>query len=501
MSLGDLETEKRLIDNLILGGKIAAAIIVVFGVVLLLWKKKNNDKIEIEKSIIAKKEKEDAEKLKNEVEKNTSKMADIYRTLQQLGQEDEFNKSVFEMLGYTEAVTKKILEENTSRSKSNLNTALSYYIANDTEKAVPIFKELIKETNLFEIRAVSNSYLGRIEFSKGNLSEKSLNYLLEAEKLFKKFNIEDDDVNKVRASNYYDLAFYYKTHSHLFELAQTYYLKSIKIYEDINEISVIYNAKLGSAYNDLYILAKEKSDSKSEVNPIFYLKRAIHYKSEILGMEDKNNDNFVNYINSLDILANYYRMNGDYENSIKTMDNAVELLDEKLKKNPLDRRINLRKAELLVRYSNVYQTKFEIYAQNEDLIKAGEKLNEARLLFTEYTKTKVTLYDVAHFRDYYYSKGTYSRNLLNNKQSIEDFNTCLEYADTLSSQDNKNIDFIAYKANIFYELAVTYSNIKDCIQSKKYAKKAHDIYKEMIKSRKFYKKYLKACEKIIKNCS
>lgn len=429
-------------------------------------------------------------------------LADEFRTFQQLNIQDKFEKYTEQKYGLTKVGYDKLLSDNILYSKSQLNKALAYYLSNNNDNAIPVFTELIKETNPFEIRAISNSYLGRIGVSKANYSKETIDYLIQAENLFKKFKTDDNDVIKVRASNFYDLGFYYKTHSHNFKLSQYYYLNSIDIYENINDIvSGIYSSKLGSVYNDLYILTQQ---GNLEGNPLLLLQRAIFYKGESLDKNDKDNDNFINYINSLQILANYYRMNGDYTNSTKTYEKTIGYLDDKILENPLDKRILLTKAESLVRFSELYQTKYSQFASKEDLTEAKLNLDAAELLFHENTKDKVTLYDAMQFQRYYYSKGTLSRCLNDYPQALKDFNKSLEFADTLSSHDINDIDYILLKANIFYEIAITYKNFpknRDCAKAKYYAEKALFIYEENIKSRKFYKSYLEECKRIIKQCN
>ncbi len=431
---------------------------------------------------------------------NILKLSDEFRSFQQLNIQDKFKSYTEQKYGLTQEGMDKILFAHYSSSKIDLDKALSFYLSNKTSDAVDIFEQLITETNSFEVRAISNSYLGHIGISKVDYSKKTINYLLEAENLFKKFKTGYDDVNEVRASNYYDLAFYYKTHSHLFELAQTYYLNSIEIYENINDnISGIYSSKLGTSYNDLYILTKE---GNLKGNPFLLLERALFYKRESLN-SSYDYDTFANYINSLRILGNYYRGKEDYLSAIKQFEEAIQLIDDKILEYPSDNDIKLMKAETLIRYSEIYLTKYEKSLSKEDLTEVKSKLDLAELLYKENTSDKVTLYDIMQFRQYFYNKGTLSRFLNDYPQAIKDFNNSLKQAEILISQDNSDYDYVVYKANIFYEMAITYKNFpnsRDCKKAKYFAKKALKLYTDNIQSRKFYKRYLDECTRIIENC-
>lgn len=505
MVLGDLETEKRLIDNLIF--KIIGIIAAVALFVLFIWSKKNSKKTDIVKAEITKAKEEKQEKVN--IETNISigkitfdiqKLADDFRTFQQLNIENKYESHVEQEYGLTKAGYEKSLSDNILNSKSPLNIGLAYYLKNDTINAIPIFIELTKETHPPEIRAISNSYLGRIGVSKANYSKETIDYLLQAENLFKKFKTDDDDINKVRASNFYDLGFYYKTHSHNFKLSQTNYLKAIEIYENINDnISGTYSSKLGTVYNDLYILTKE---GKLKGNPFLLLKRALFYKRESL---DNNYDRrtFLNYINSLKILGNYYNHQDDFSNSINQFEEAIELINNKISDEPLEKEFKLSKAGILTRFSEVLISKYKKHHLNEDLSKAKNNLNLAGVLFEEnITETPLAI-DVMQLRQYFYSKGTLSRLLNDIPQALTDFNQSLKFAKILISEDKNDIDLILFKAHIFYELSVTYMhapNKRDCVNAKKYAQKAIKIYKANKNSRKYTERFLDDMNHIVEKC-
>ncbi|GAA3642507.1 hypothetical protein [Flavivirga jejuensis] len=429
------------------------------------------------------------------------KLADDFRAFQQLNISDKFESYVDQEYGLTKVGLAKLLSDNILNSKSQLNKGLAYYLSNDTLNAIPIFTELIKETNPFEVRAISNSYLGRMEFYIGNLTKESSDYLLEAENLFKKFTTEDEDVKKVRATNYYDLAYYFKTHSHDFKLSQTYYLNSIEIYESINEdTSALYSSKLGAVYNDLYLLTNQ---GKLEGDTSLFLQRAKYYKLKSLNKK-YDDDTFFKYINSLEISGTDYSEKEDYTNSFKEFEKAFKLLNDKILKNPSSKEFKLRKAETFTKVSKTYLGKYEKDLLEKDLIQAQKGLASASQIFQQNLTSTVSKNEIIILKSFHQVQGRFHRITNQYPEAISEFNESLKYIKHLISFDDSNLDYINYEANINYELALTYvvfPNNRGCIKAKDYAEKALYSYNKTGESRKLNKPFIEICNNIIKKCN
>ena len=506
MELKDLEDQLSCFESIVLWckvvGGIVTTIVFIVGTYAYYKTKSLSKDIKIEKEridILEKAEEEEENKRRDEkinnLENEFLKLSSLIKTTKDLNFSKEQEKIVFEKYGYSNDLIDEILNEYKVNIGDKLKKALWNFSNNNLTKSTKLFKELIDESKLLRIQAISNAYLGSI-YNYTNQPLLSIASLKEAENIFSKIKVtEDQNLVLIRASNYYQLAYYYKTKTNDWNLAKEYYLKSIDLYEEFNKNGAN-DIQLGKVYNDLYVMLNE---SNLNSNTVTFLNKAIDYKQKVLE-SDYSLENLDLLYNSIKAKGNHLVSSEHFEEAIVVFQNALEDI-EKIESSYKDKKF--LKAEFLIELANVYLSLYRKNKNGANLKLAGDLLDEVKSIYPQTTQT-YNFGQVIGLRSYYSSKGTLQVYEKKYKEGIENLYNSIGINNQILSQNKNDLDIIQYEAHILFQIALAFyenEEIKDCSKVRHHAKKAMEIYEKMTTSRSKSKEFYQKSLLLYENCN
>lgn len=467
--------------------KIGAAVVgFVFAILIIYY---TNKKSAVDKEI----KKKEGEKIEQKFDIKISKFASDLRIVRQIQQDGISEEYLIKKFGYKEDDINSIINYYAKDTDDNISKASMFYSQFKYDKSKELFLSILENPADELIKAICHSYLGSIYFNEGNF-QLAIESLTESENILEQKHYISTAILKTQASNYYDIALYYKTRTPEWDKAKKYYLKAINLFKKVYPEKSQQDLILANIYNDLYLLLRQSSNKNEDI--LKYLDNAIQIKSRIF-TNSNHLANFKSYLRSLKAKANYYYITeNNYEVAIELYQRMVSLTQTNYKDQ---KEIVIFRTVFHTEMSNIYQSMFNQFNNLKYLDLADQCLRKCSSVYQE-LGTSWSLGTMEAIISYYYSEGLLFKNLNQIDKAIKSLNDCLDLNNKLISICSGDNRFTEYHGHIYLELAKLYVILENCNQVTENAKSAIKLYKPLMGVSEKSKIGFSQCKEIIDSC-